>query len=71
MDFLGLRTLTVVENAVNEIKRIYGIDVDIDNLEDDDPKVYELISRGKDRRRIPVGKRRNEAVYEGTEAYKA
>ena len=37
MDFLGLRTLTVVENAVNEIKRIYGIDVDIDNLEDDDP----------------------------------
>lgn len=47
MDFLGLRTLTVVENAVNEIKRIYGIDVDIDNLEDDDPKVYELISQGK------------------------
>lgn len=71
MDFLGLRTLTVVENAVNEIKRIYGIDVDIDNLEDDDPKVYELIFTGKDRRRISVGKRRNEAVYEGTEAYKA
>ena len=47
MDFLGLRTLTVVENAVKEIKRNYGIDVDIDNIGDDDPEVYELISQGK------------------------
>lgn len=47
MDFLGLRTLTVVENAVNEIKRIYGIDVDIDHLDGEDPKVYEMISQGK------------------------
>lgn len=47
MDFLGLRTLTVVENAVNEIKRTHGIDVDIDSLEYDDPKVYEMIAQGK------------------------
>ena len=47
MDFLGLRTLTVVENAVNEIKRIHGIDVDIDNLPDRDKKVYAMISAGK------------------------
>lgn len=53
MDFLGLRTLTVVENAVNEIKRIYGIDVDIDNLETMIQRIYELISR-KDRRRISL-----------------
>lgn len=47
MDFLGLRTLTVVENAVKEIKRIHGIDVDIDHIGDEDPEVYELISQGK------------------------
>ena len=47
MDFLGLRTLTVVENAVNEIKRTHDIDVDIDSLEYDDPKVYEMIAQGK------------------------
>ena len=47
MDFLGLRTLTVVENAVNEIKRTHGIDVDIDSFDYDDPKVYEMIAQGK------------------------
>lgn len=47
MDFLGLRTLTVVENAVKEIKRTHGIDINIDTIGDDDPEVYELISQGK------------------------
>lgn len=47
MDFLGLRTLTVVENAVKEIKRNHGIEIDIDNLADGDKKVYELISQGR------------------------
>ena len=46
MDFLGLRNLTVIENAVSLIKKHRGIDVDIDNLEYDDPKVFELISSG-------------------------
>lgn len=47
MDFLGLRTLTVIQNAVNEIKRIHGIDIDIDNLPEDEQPVYEMISQGK------------------------
>lgn len=47
MDFLGLRTLTVIQNAVKEIKRIYGIDIDFNSMGDDDPKVYELIAQGK------------------------
>lgn len=47
MDFLGLRTLTVIQNAVKEIERIHGISVDIEHLDFDDPKVYELISQGK------------------------
>ena len=47
MDFLGLRTLTVIQNAVKEIKRIHGIPLDMDNLPDDDKAVYDLIAQGK------------------------
>ena len=47
MDFLGLRTLTVIQNAVKEIKRNYDVDIDIDNLPDDDKNVYDMISQGK------------------------
>ncbi len=46
MDFLGLRNLTVIKNAVNLIKKHRGKDVDMDKLEYDDPKVFELISSG-------------------------
>lgn len=47
MDFLGLRTLTVIQNAVQEVERIHGITVDIDAIPDDDGEVYQLISQGK------------------------
>lgn len=47
MDFLGLRTLTVIQNAVQEVERIHGIQIDIDNIPDDDEAVYQLISQGK------------------------
>ena len=46
MDFLGLRNLTVIQNAVKNVKQSQGIDIDIDNLDMDDAKVYELISSG-------------------------
>lgn len=46
MDFLGLRNLTVIENAVKIIKKTRGIDLDIDNIDYNSPEVYELISSG-------------------------
>ena len=46
MDFLGLRTLTVIRDTTDMIRDQYGIDIDIDNIDYDDPKVYEMISRG-------------------------
>ncbi len=46
MDFLGLRNLTVIENAVNIIKKTRGIDIDIDNIDYNTREVYELISSG-------------------------
>ena len=47
MDFLGLRTLTVIRNACDEIKRIHGVEIDLENLNDKDQKVYDLIAQGK------------------------
>ena len=47
MDFLGLRTLTVIQNAVKEIERIHDISIDIDNINQKEPEVYQLIAQGK------------------------
>ncbi|MCL1788607.1 MAG: DNA polymerase III subunit alpha, partial [Defluviitaleaceae bacterium] len=47
MDFLGLRTLTVIRLAIEEIKRSKGVDIDPYVWDYEDPKVYEMISQGK------------------------
>ena len=47
MDFLGLRTLTVIQSAVKEIERIHHIKLDIQNIPDDDAQVYHLLGQGK------------------------
>lgn len=46
MDFLGLRNLTVIGDALENIKANKGIDLDMDHLPLDDPATYELLSRG-------------------------
>lgn len=47
MDFLGLRTLTVINDAVKMIRANTGRDIDFRNMECDDLKVFELISSGR------------------------
>ncbi|WP_411678958.1 DNA polymerase III subunit alpha [Clostridium thailandense] len=47
MDFLGLRTLTVLRDAVNMIKENKGIAVDLDSIDYDDKNVYKMIGEGK------------------------
>lgn len=47
MDFLGLRTLTVIQQCLDIIKESKGVEIDIDNLPLDDPQVYELIGAGQ------------------------
>ncbi len=46
MDFLGLRNLTVLEDAVEGIKANRGVEVDLDHLPLDDKPTYELLARG-------------------------
>jgi DNA polymerase-3 subunit alpha len=47
MDFLGLKTLTVIRNACEMIKRTHGIEVPIDHLPLDDKKTYDLLNRAE------------------------
>ena len=47
MDMLGLKTLTVIHDAVLMIAARTGIDVDMEALAFDDPKVYELLRQGR------------------------
>ncbi len=47
MDFLGLRTLTVMRDAIRMIKEIRGIDIDLDQIGFDDHEVYKMIGEGK------------------------
>ncbi len=47
MDFLGLKTLTVIKNALNLIKKNKGIDIDIDAIPLDDLRTYTLLAAGE------------------------
>lgn len=47
MDFLGLKTLTLIKDAVKNVKETKGIDLDPDNFPIDDEKTYELFQRGE------------------------
>ena len=47
MDFLGLKTLTILRDALIIIKENHGVDIDIDNIPLDDTKTYELYQRAE------------------------
>lgn len=47
MDFLGLRTLTVMSDSVKMIKENRNVDIDLDKIDYDDKEVYKMISEGK------------------------
>src|SRR6185369_5172251 len=46
MDFLGLKTLTIIKNTLNLIKENHGVEIDIDQLPLDDDKTFKLYQHG-------------------------
>ncbi|WP_161889237.1 DNA polymerase III subunit alpha [Pontibacter russatus] len=46
MDFLGLKTLTIIKDAIELIKKNHGVEIDIDAIPIDDEKTYQLYQRG-------------------------
>lgn len=47
MDFLGLKTLTIIKDAIALVKENYGVDIDPDEIPLDDVKTYELYQKGE------------------------
>jgi DNA polymerase-3 subunit alpha len=47
MDFLGLKTLTVIRNTCEMVKKVRGSDVPINDLPLDDPKAYDLLNKAQ------------------------
>lgn len=47
IDFLGLRNLTILENAIKFVKVNQGVDIDLENIPLDDSRVYDLIKSGE------------------------
>ncbi|GAB1429568.1 DNA polymerase III subunit alpha [Ignavibacteria bacterium] len=47
MDFLGLRTLSIIDNTLEQIKRNHDKEIDLDAIDLEDRKVYELFGNGK------------------------
>ncbi|MEN8248704.1 MAG: DNA polymerase III subunit alpha [Bacteroidota bacterium] len=45
MDFLGLKTLTIIKNAISLIKKNKGVEIDIDQIDMEDQKTFELYQR--------------------------
>ena len=46
MDFLGLKTLSIIDRCTALVKKRFGVDIDIEKIDISDPKVYDLYSRG-------------------------
>jgi DNA polymerase III subunit alpha len=46
MDFLGLKTLTVIDDAIKLIKERHGVDIDIDNIDYNDQRVWTMLNEG-------------------------
>ena len=47
MDLLGLRNLTIIDDCLKEIKRVYNVNVDLNKIDLTDKKLYTLLSEGK------------------------
>ncbi len=46
MDFLGLKTLSIIKRCTNLVKKRFGVDIDIEKITLHDPAVYELFAKG-------------------------
>lgn len=47
MDFLGLKNLTIIENTLKLVKNRYGKEINIENLDINDPEPYKMLAEGK------------------------
>jgi len=47
MDFLGIKTLSIIRDAIEMVKRRHGVEIDFDKMDFDDPKTYQLFREAR------------------------
>ncbi|MCP4231443.1 MAG: DNA polymerase III subunit alpha [bacterium] len=47
IDVLGLKTLTIIDDCVKAVKRRYGTELDFDDIDEDNPPTYKMVSRAE------------------------
>ena len=47
IDFLGLRTLSVIENTLEMVRRNHQVEIDLDRIDENDPKTFDIFARGE------------------------
>lgn len=47
IDFLGIRNLSILEDAIRQVRRHHGVEIDIEKIPLDDPKTFGLLARGE------------------------
>jgi len=47
MDLLGIRNLSIIDNCLKEIKRLYNVSIDLNKIDIEDSKLYKILSDGK------------------------
>ena len=47
IDFLGLSNLSIIEETIKRVQKLRGVEIDIDAIEPDDPKVFAMLSEGR------------------------
>ena len=67
MDFLGLRNITVIDDAIQEIRKT-DPDFSMARVTDNDPKVMDMLTQGKNIWRVPDGIDRHDGRLRGAEA---
>ena len=68
MDFLGLRTLTVINNAVKNVKKNYGISLDMQKIDYNDQKVLDSLGTGRTDGVFQLESGGMKGLHEGTKA---
>ena len=60
MDFLGLKNLTMIDHIIKDIEKNYNIKININEIDFNDQKTYQMISRGGNIWDFPIRVIRNE-----------
>ena len=68
-DFLGIRNLAILADAISLVKKFYDINIDIERIPLDDKKTFELLAKGQTEGLISIKWQRHDKIFERIETH--